>query len=316
MATKKTQNLDMRNAQRNKKDEFYTQMNDISAEMVSYMKFFKNKVIYCPCDNRDSMFFHFFKGNFKSFELKRLICTSIDGSYYDSEFNEWRQTDKNTDFLSDDMLEFYNAADVIITNPPFSQFREFITLLINLKKKFIVLGNMNSILTKDLFKYVVSGDIFWGVSIHSGDRLFRVPDDYPLNSTNWTVYGDNKYIRVKGIRWFTNVEPDRKSDKPMLNLTCSVNTHNYERFKYIDAICVDKTSEIPYDYDGLIGVPLTFFDKYNPDQFEIVDGVNRYLVLDALGINEEAKENKWHLLTVGKQIKYFRFLIKNKHIEN
>lgn len=309
---KTTQNLDMRNAHKNKKDEFYTQLIDISKEMIYYKNYFKDKVVYCPCDGKSSMFFHLFKGNFKTFELKRLICTSIEGEMYDSLNDEWTTVD-NGDMFSDEMREYYNAADVIITNPPFSQFREFITLLIELKKDFIILGNMNSILTKDIFKYIVSGDIFWGVSIHSGDRLFRVPDDYPLESSGYIVKNGIKYIKVKGVRWFTNVKPDNESITPLLDLTHSIETTDYKKFKYIDALFINKTSEIPSDYYGLMGVPLTFFDKYNSEQFEIIDGVNRYLVLDALKINDTAKKNKWHLLTVDDKIKFFRILIKRKN---
>lgn len=303
--------LDMRNAQRNKKDEFYTQLKDIELEMQHYIDYFFDKVVYCPCDSDESMFFHYFMDNFDSFGLKRLICSSIDGMLFDSDCGYWTSVD-NGDMFSDEMACWFDKADVVITNPPFSHFRDFITLLIEKKKDFIVLGNMNSILTKDIFKYVVSGDVFWGVSIHSGDRLFRVPDDYPLESTGWLVDGEKKYIKVKGVRWFTNVQPDNIEDKPLLPLTHSIKTTDYDKFDYIDAICINKTSEIPYDYDGLMGVPLTFFDKFNPEQFEIIDGVNRYLVLDILKLNKKAQKEKWHLLTVNKKIKFFRILIKRK----
>ena len=178
---------------------------------------------------------------------------------------------------------------------------------------------MNQILTKDLLPYIVSDKMWFGPSIYSGDRLFEVPDDYPLNAAGCFIdSNDKRYIRVKGVRWFTNMRPDSPGESRALQPTVSYKDMNYERFDYIpDVICINKTSEIPYDYDGLMGVPLTYFDKHNPEIFEIIDGVNRYLVLDKLSLNDEAVKNHRHLLTVNGKIKYFRFLIrKRKHSSN
>lgn len=315
---KRQLNLDMRSAHRNKKDEFYTQMEDIEKEMVHYKEYFKDKTVYCPCDTEKSAFYMFFHMNFDTLGLKKLICTGYSQDGPDKIIIQVKDcvsfslSNEPCDLFSDRLRHFFLEADVVVTNPPFSRFRDFISLLIDLNKDFLVIGNMNSILTKDLFKHIVSGRLFWGVSIHSGDRLFEVPDDYPIESTGFEIKNDKKYIKVKGVRWFTNIRPDNESENPYLELNCSIKDRDYKKFKYFDAICVDRTSDIPYDYDGLMGVPLTFFDKFNPEQFEIIDGVNRYLVLDSLGINEEAARNKQHLLTVEDKIKFFRILIKNK----
>lgn len=314
-------NLDMRSAQRNKKDEFYTEYNDIEKEMIHYKNYFKDKTVYCPCDSESSNFYKFFIDKFEEYGLKKLICTGFNHVpglkdkiiIKTKSLIEYIIVDYPCDMFSDHLRHLYEESDIVCTNPPFSRFREFISLLIDFKKDFLIIGNMNSILTKDIFKYIVSGDVFWGVSIHSGDRLFKVPSDYPIESTGYEIRNNVKYIKVKGVRWFTNIRPDNMEILKPLELTCSIKDRKYETFDFIeDVICIDKTSDIPYDYDGLMGVPLTFFDKFNPEQFEIIDGVNRYLVLDNLNINDRAIQNKEHLLTVNGKIKYFRILIKRK----
>ena len=313
-------NQQMRLAQRNKKDEFYTQFEDIEKELVLYKEQFRGKVVYLPCDTKESEFYRFFSENFSEYGLKKLYATAYENEFGQGEFNEFdgniysRQffTDK-LDFRSDYICgDLFKEADIIITNPPFSLFREFITKCILTKKQFIVIGNMNSILTKDIFGYIANNELWWGVTIHSGDRLFRVPDDYPVESTNWTIENGIKYIRVKGVRWYTNMHPD----KPIENQwkpTKKFSEITKQYFQYMpDILCIDKTSDIPYDYDEPMGVPLTYFDKHNPELFDIIDGVNRYLVLDNLNRNEEAIANKYHLLTVNGKVKYFRIIIKKK----
>ena len=310
----------MRLAQRNKKDEFYTQYEDIEKELVLYKEQFCGKTVYLPCDTTESEFYRFFIEHFSEYGLKKLYATAYENECGAGEMNEY---DGRTNIKScfNDKLDFrthtvcsklFEKADIIVTNPPFSLFREFITKCISSKKQFIVIGNMNSILTKDIFGYIANNELWWGVTIHSGDRLFRVPDDYPTESTNWTIDNGIKYIRVKGVRWYTNMHPDKPVDnqwKPTKKF--SEITKQY--FQYMpDILCIDKTSDIPYDYDGLMGVPLTYFDKHNSELFDIIDGVNRYLVLDNLKRNEEAIANKYHLLTVDGKVKYFRIIIKKK----
>jgi hypothetical protein len=157
----------------------------------------------------------------------------------------------------------------VVTNPPFSLFREFVAQLLEYQKKFIIIGNVNAITYKEIFPHIKENKLWLGQSIHSGDREFRVPDSYPLDAASCRVdINGTKYIRVKGVRWFTNL--DVPSRHETLTLYKQYNSLDYPTYDNYDAINVNKTSEIPYDYNGTIGVPITFLDKYNPEQFEIL----------------------------------------------
>lgn len=173
------------------------------------------------------------------------------------------------DFRSAECVEFLKQADVVVTNPPFSLFREYVAQLFEYSKHFIVLGNVNACTYKEIFSLIQADRIWLGPSIHSGDREFRVPDHYPLEAAGFRVSADGtKYIRVKGVRWFTNLDiPERHLEIPLYK---TYNGDEYPKYANFDAIEVAKTAEIPADYSGLMGVPITFLDKYNPDQFEIV----------------------------------------------
>ncbi len=173
------------------------------------------------------------------------------------------------DFRSEESIELLKEADVVVTNPPFSAFREFVALLDQYEKKFIILGNVNSISYKEFFSLIQDDKVWLGASIHSGDREFRVPDDYPLNASGCRIDDDgNKYIRVKGVRWFTNV--DYKERHEDLILYSVYTSEKYPKYDNYDAIEVSKVKEIPQDYDDVMGVPITFLDKFNPEQFEIL----------------------------------------------
>ena len=173
------------------------------------------------------------------------------------------------DFRSEECIALLKQADVVVTNPPFSLFREYVAQLIEYDKKFIIIGNQNAITYKEIFPLIKDNKIWLGASIHSGDREFRVPDNYPLQASGFRIDENNiKYIRVKGIRWFTNVDyPQRHED---LILYRHYIPEEYPTYDNYDAINVDKTVDIPCDYDGIMGVPITFMDKYNPEQFEIL----------------------------------------------
>lgn len=176
---------------------------------------------------------------------------------------------KTGDFRSQECIELLKEADIVVTNPPFSLFREYIGQLMKYQKKFLIIGNMNSITCKEIFPYVQNNKMWIGPSISSGDRKFYVPDDYPLNAAGCGVDSDGKrFIRVKGVRWFTNLDHNKRHED--LDLVCRYSEDEYTTFDNFDAIEVGKTSDIPYDYDGIMGVPITFLDKYNPDQFEIL----------------------------------------------
>ena len=180
---------------------------------------------------------------------------------------------ENGDFRSSECIALLNEADIVVTNPPFSLFREYVAQLVEYEKSFIIIGNINALKYKEIFPLIKENKLWMGASIHSGDREFGVPKTYPLNAAGWRIdENGNKFIRVKGVRWFTNLEyPERHED---LTLYRSYTPEEYPKYDNYDAINIDKTSDIPYDYNGVMGVPITFLDKYNPEQFEIVGELN------------------------------------------
>lgn len=279
-------NRDLAKAQQAKKDEFYTQLSDIEKEMKYYQDQFKDKIIFCNCDDPiDSNFWKYFELNFTKLGLKKLISThyETDKPSYMLEISKDENGDglitskdivktklkQNGDFRSPECIELLKQADIVITNPPFSLFREYVAQLMEYKKKFIIIGNVNAITYKEFFPLIKDNKVWLGASIHSGDREFKIPTDYPLTASGFRVDElGNKYIRVKGVRWWTNIDyPQRHED---LILYKEYNEEEYPKFDNYDAINVDKTSDIPVNYKGVMGVPITFLDKYNPDQFRII----------------------------------------------
>ena len=202
----------------------------------------------------------------------------------------------NGDFRSKECIELLKEADIVVTNPPFSLFREYITTLFKYKKQFIIIGNVNAIAYKEIYPRIINDELWMGASIHSGDREFRVPDDYPLKASGYRVDENGiKYIRVKGVRWWTNIDyPQRHED---LILYKKYNPDDYPKYDNCDAINVDTTADIPLDYDGLMGVPITFLDKYNPSQFDLV----------RFRKGEDGKD-----LCINGKCPYFRILIRKK----
>ena len=209
-------------------------------------------------------------------EITEVKDENGDGAVDLSDVQYLLKNDKNVlsilktgDFRSQECIELLKEADIVVTNPPFSLFREYIGQLMEYQKKFLIIGNMNSITCKEIFPYVQNNKMWIGPSISSGDRKFYVPDDYPLNAAGCGVDSDGKrFIRVKGVRWFTNLDHNKRHED--LDLVCCYSEDEYPTFDNFDAIEVGKTSDIPYDYDGIMGVPITFLDKYNPGQFEIL----------------------------------------------
>ena len=189
--------------------------------------------------------------------------------------NELTELQGDGDFRSPECLALMDEADIVVTNPPFSLFREYVATLIEHEKKFIIIGNVNAITYKEIFPLIVNNKIWFGPSIHSGDRAFYVPDDYPLNAAGCGVDSDGRrFIRVKGVRWYTNLDFRQRHEEMIL--VRKYNPEEYPKYANYDAIEVSKTSDIPCDYYGEMGVPITFLDKYNPDQFEII-GSSRWL---------------------------------------
>ena len=329
---KKTINKDLNKAKKAKKDEFYTQLPDIERELSHYTRHFKRKVVLCNCDDpRVSNFFHYFSYNFEKLRLKKLITTCYKNQDMDL-FSQNKsekaiyleyQGDKNDnkvpdpeeigikhlkgdgDFRSEECIKLLKQADIVVTNPPFSLSREYVAQLIKYDKKFIIIGNLNAITYKVTFPLIKDNKLWLGPSIHSGDREFGVPDDYPLKAAGFRVdEKGRKFIRVKGVRWFTNL--DYKERHEDLILYKQYNKKEYPRYDNYDAINVDKTKEIPMDYDGVMGVPITFMDKYNPDQFEIL-GCNRGVDQDPNRVYGRGSFLK------GKET-YKRLFIRNKRL--
>jgi len=289
-------NRNLGDAKKSKKDEFYTQLTDIEKELKHYKHHFRGQVVYCNCDDpRVSNFFHYFSYNFEKLGLKKLIATCYKSqdidlfSKNDSEralYLEYEgdkdgnhvpdldEIGKNYlngdgDFRSEESIELLKQADIVVTNPPFSLFREYVAQLVEHRKKFLIIGNVNAITYKEIFQLIKADKLWLGPSIRSGDREFGVPDDYPLNAAGHRIDDEGKkYIRVKGVRWFTNMDFKERHEDLILYKTYSPD--EYPTYDNYDAIEVSKTKDIPADYDGVMGIPITFLDKYNPDQFEIV----------------------------------------------
>lgn len=193
----------------------------------------------------------------------------------------WEYLNGDGDFRSKEVSELRDEADIIITNPPFSLFREFLAWIVSANKKFIIIGNMNAVTYKETFPLIKENKMWMGYSIHSGDREFEVPDEYPLNAAGWRIdENGRKFIRVKGVRWFTNIDHGRRHE-PLPLMTMADNLRfsrhkeikgkvSYDHYDNYDAIEVPFTDAIPSDYDGVMGVPISFLDKYCPEQFEIL----------------------------------------------
>lgn len=337
--SKETQHSNLRTAKKVKKDEFYTQLTDISKEMKHYKNHFKDKVVYCNCDDpRVSNFFHYFSYNFEKLRLKKLITTcyksqsmhlfsesdSEQAIYleYDGDKNNNNVPDpqeigivelkSDGDFRSQESIELLKKADIVVTNPPFSLFRDFVSQLDEYAKKFVIIGNVNAITYKETFRLIKDNKLWLGASIHSGDREFGVPGDYPLTAASSRIdENGNKFIRVKGVRWFTNL--DYKERHEDLILYKEYTPEEFPTYDNYDAINVNKTKDIPLDYKGVMGVPITFLDKYNPDQFEIL-GLSASAGYDKEIVGIPFKGVKDARPIVNGKVTYARIFIKNKKL--
>jgi hypothetical protein len=299
-----------------KKDEFYTQLSDIEKELKHYKDHFKLKTVYLNCDDpRVSNFFHYFSYSFEKLGLKKLIATSYKNqemnlfSQNDSEQAIWLEYDGaksgsripdpseidvrplmgDGDFRSDESIELLKQADIVVTNPPFSLFKEYVAQLVAYDKQFIILGNMNAVTYKEIFPLIQNNMMWYGASIKSGDREFGVPSDYPLTAAGSRTDADgNKFVRVKGVRWFTNLDYPERHDELILYKSYDPGLHpTYVNF---DAIDIGSVNDIPDDYYGLMGVPISFLDKFNPDQFEIIGNSDDMDMLRDMGVKQLGRE--------------------------
>jgi hypothetical protein len=283
---KKSWNKNLKSANKAKSDEFYTQLSYIEKELKHYKEHLRGRVIFCNCDDpEESHFWKYFSENFEFLWLKKLISTHYEDtkpSYkleiiadinHDGRINKLDTVrtplKQNWDFRSPECIEILKEADIIVTNPPFSLFRDYVEQLQEYDKKFVILGNSNAITYKEIFRLIKENKIWLGKSIHSGDVEFRVPAHYEIRSKSFRIGEDgNSYIKVPSIRWFTNL--DYKERHEDLILYKEYSPEEYPKYDNYDAINLDITKNIPLDYIGAMGVPITFMDKYSPDQFEII----------------------------------------------
>ena len=316
-------NKNLNQAKSAKKDEFYTQLSDIENELKHYKQHFKGKTVLCNCDDpRISNFFHYFSHNFEALGLKKLITTCYKSqerdlfSSNDSERAIWLEYngdrngnrvpdpeeigihyfDGDGDFRSPECVELLKQADIVVTNPPFSLFREYVAQLIKYDKKFVIIGHQNAITYKEIFPLIKENKLWLGYGFKGGAGHFISKYE------DTAIAGDHRegMIRVSGVNWFTNLEIQKRYED--LILIKSYTSDEYPKYDNYNAINVDKTNDIPVNYDGIMGVPITFLDKYNPKQFEII-GLDRYV---------EDNPKYGHRFTINSKETYARILIRRR----
>jgi uncharacterized adenine-specific methylase MPN_198 len=295
-----SKNKNLNNAIKNKNDEFYTQLKDIEKELENYKNFFKNKTIYCNCDNpKFSNFFKYFFDNFKDLQLKELIVSYKEkeqGFYliHNKSNNKLKlkKLKENGDFRSEECINLLKKADIVITNPPFSLFKDFVDLLLKEKKYFLIIGNSNALSFKKILENIMTNKIRLGI-----------------NCVRWFFLPDGNLCEGARSFWYTNL--DLKRNYQRLDVSKSYSTAEYFEYDNYKAIEVSRTKDIPYNFEGIMGVPITFLSKYNPEQFEIIgadyqvkDGELAYIV----NKNWKGKFDRAYLN--GKRL-YSRIFIKN-----
>ena len=290
----KNDNSSLGRAKKQKKDEFYTRLEDIERELAHYKGHFRGKTVLCNCDDpRVSNFFHYFSYQFERLGLKRLVTTCYKNQERDlfsqnaSERAIWleytgdrngnrvpdpeeigiRLLNGDGDFRSEECIELLKQADIVVTNPPFSLFREYVAQLVKYDKKFLIIGNMNETHYKEIFSLIKENKIWLGYA--SGDMSFRVPDSYELRETRSWIDEDGKNWRSLGNAcWFTNLDIQKRHEE--LILWHKYSPEDYPHYENFDAIDVGRVTDIPCDWQGMMGVPDTFLYNYNPEQFEII----------------------------------------------
>lgn len=319
-------NKTLHQARTNKKDEFYTQLVDIEKELGHYREQFQGKVVLCNCDDPyESNFVNYFSKNFEYMGLKKLVATHYKEANmftqeppYKMEYTGFRKGERepqredfttkligNGDFRSHECIELLEEADIVVTNPPFSLFREYVAQLMKYEKKFLIIGNKNAITYKEIFKLIKDNKLWAGYTPMGTDMLFDVPEAFvQYLVTNKREGSGYKIVDgvVKGRAqaiWFTNLDTAKHHEK--LTLYKAYSPEAYPKYDNYDAIEVPKVLDIPVDYDGAMGVPITFLDKYNPEQFEIV----RF---------RKGRDGKD--LTVNGRSPYFRIVIRTRRTEH
>lgn len=318
-----TKNNNLHTAKATKNDEFYTQLEDIENELKYYKDYFKGKVVYCNCDGflneKKSNFFVYFSLNYEFLGLKGLICTKYNpngkgrkyeyygdlngNNYPDEEEIFTSDLEGDGDFRSEECIEILKKCDIVCTNPPFSLFRQYVAQLFEYHKDFLIIGNVNAITYKEIFPLIKDNKMWLGVLANGRNFSFVVNEDYDGKN----VFYENgiKYASVSAI-WFTNLDHKKRHEE--LLLYKKYNTDEYPKYDNYNAIEVSKTRDIPMDYDGVMGVPITFLDKYCPTQFEIVDA-------RTIALNDKQKNKSTYLIkdadsSINGKAKYARICIK------
>lgn len=310
----------LHNAKKNKSDEFYTQLCDIERELCYYSSHFKGKIIYCNCDDViHSNFYKYFVENFEKLGIKKIICScykkrisgllnleNITGFYYiyengKSKFPSIHEVTKfygDGDFRSRESIELLKQSDIIITNPPFSLFREFISQIVEYNKKFLVIGNINCITYKEIFNLIQNNNAWLGINLGRGISGFIVPKYYDLYGTETQIDKDgNRIISPNNCLWLTNLDNEIRHKFIPLNKKYIGHESEYKYYDNYNGININKTKDIPSDYTGIIGVPITFLHKFNPNQFEIIK----------FRKGDDEKD-----LRINGKATYFRILIRKK----
>lgn len=322
--TRKATNKLLQKAKKSKSDEFYTQLCDIESELEHYKPHFHNKVIYCNCDDpRISNFFKYFSENFEELGLKKLIAAcykeqsddlftdKVEGKGFYLEY-ENTQKEKDTinspelvffkgdgDFRGSESIELLKKSDIVVTNPPFSLFREYVDQLVKYDKKFLIIGNVNAITYKDIFKLIKENKAWLGINLGRGVSGFIVPEHYELYGTEARIdENGNRIVSPNNCLWLTNLDNFKRHEDIPLSKAYHGNESDYPKYDNFDGINVNKTKDIPSDYQGAMGVPITFLHRFNPDQFEIIK----------FRKGDDEKD-----LSIGGKCPYFRILIKNRN---
>lgn len=293
-------NISLTLAKKRKNDKFYTQLSDIENELIYYKKHFKGQTVFCNCDDPEySNFWQYFKLNFEHLELKRLVTTRFCGTKESYMLEMWKDEKgvhsgkktlkENGDFRSEECIELLKQADIVVTNPPFSLFREYVAQLIEYEKKFLIIGSLNAITYKEFFPLLKNNKIWLG-----------------YNHVKEFLNANGEKQKFGNVLWYTNLDHDKRHED--LLLYKKYNPEEFPKYDNYDAINVDKVSDIPVDYDGVMGVPITFLDKYNPEQFEILNA-NDYRTSDTVSIKEHGLVKDKDGIINGKP-KYARILIK------
>lgn len=316
-------NSNLHKAKKAKADEFYTQLSDIEKECSHYKEHFKGKTILCNCDDpRISNFFFYFSANFEYLGLKKLICTCYKSNnidlfsegksekavyiVYEGDRNGNKNVDNNEldirelqgdgDFRSRECIELLKQADIVVTNPPFSLFREYVAQLVEYQKQFLIIGHQNAITYKEIFPLLKENKIWLGNGFSRGNAYFRIPETASRDYAKGVYDEETKLVKFRNCCWFTNLDHSKRHEVIETGQTYS--PEKYPKYDNYNAIEVSKLKDIPMDYDGVMGVPITFLDKYNPEQFEII---------------KFRKGNDEKDLSINGKCPYFRMLIKKSN---